>query len=106
MNLNLLIVMFIIILGELKITFSSSPEEENVPVANSPWDCAICKSTAKNPRVLKCGHMFCKACIKNWLKSRQEGSPPSVPSNKKCPMCRLEIIVRYVTYILLQNLFI
>ena len=40
--------------------------------------CCICEEIFKNPiRIKECGHIFCKLCLKKWVKY-----------NKNCPLCR------------------
>lgn len=38
--------------------------------------CAVCHSMVIEPRVVGCGHMFCKSCLDQWM-----------CLNKTCPMC-------------------
>lgn len=38
--------------------------------------CAVCHSMVIEPRVVGCGHMFCKSCLEQWT-----------ALNKTCPMC-------------------
>lgn len=38
--------------------------------------CAVCHSMVIEPRVVGCGHMFCKSCLDRWMSL-----------NKTCPMC-------------------
>ncbi len=47
---------------------------------HSAGDCHICLDEIKTPRKLLCKHVFCDACISQWL-----------GKNKKCPVCRLDL---------------
>ena len=46
----------------------------------SRLSCCICFEEASSPTVTSCGHLFCRAHIKEWLK--QEHS---------CPVCRRQV---------------
>lgn len=50
--------------------------------------CAICLDNLTNPLILNCSHSYCASCIMMWIKS-----------NKKCPECRIEIIVSDITLV-------
>ena len=51
--------------------------------------CPICLSTPVAPRMAKCGHIFCLACLIRFIHSTDEINP--VPEKKarwkKCPIC-------------------
>ena len=40
--------------------------------------CSICQEVFSYPIALQCGHVFCDACIRSWLR----------PPNNTCPECR------------------
>jgi hypothetical protein len=48
---------------------------------NEISNCAICLENKKLNIKLKCGHVFCKPCIKKWLTQK----------SNTCPTCRLNI---------------
>ncbi|XP_053171555.1 nuclear factor 7, ovary-like [Scomber japonicus] len=41
--------------------------------------CPVCHDIFKDPVVLACSHSFCKVCLKNWWREKQES---------ECPTCR------------------
>ena len=47
--------------------------------------CPICAEIFSYPIALQCGHVFCEACIRLWLK----------PPQKTCPECRQNVDLRY-----------
>lgn len=46
----------------------------------SGFECNICLSTAENPAVTLCGHLFCWNCIRLWSRNKQGGH--------RCPVCK------------------
>lgn len=56
-------------------------EFKNLPSCAEITNCAICMENKKMNIKLKCGHIFCKTCIKKWLTEK----------SNTCPNCRLEI---------------
>ncbi|XP_071078599.1 E3 ubiquitin-protein ligase TRIM56-like [Haliotis cracherodii] len=47
--------------------------------------CSICREEYKDPCTLTCGHTFCKGCLGEFLKTRQDAiRDKSIP----CPYCR------------------
>jgi hypothetical protein len=50
-----------------------------VPVQNTTDVCPVCCEDFDSPVQLTCQHIFCKACISQWLEQ---------PANCTCPMCR------------------
>jgi hypothetical protein len=48
---------------------------------NELSNCAICMENKKLNIKLKCGHIFCKKCIKTWLTEKAN----------TCPTCRINI---------------
>jgi hypothetical protein len=62
------------------------PEEEEVDTTSSLFDvseledsieCGICREMLLKPHTTQCAHVFCKACIFEWMKEK-----------KTCPSCR------------------
>ncbi|KAI6660941.1 hypothetical protein LOD99_13665 [Oopsacas minuta] len=51
-------------------------EESN----RSPFECNICFDTAHDAVVSKCGHLYCWACIYQWINQK--------PLNPTCPVCK------------------
>ena len=43
-------------------------------------ECPICCNECLLSRKTKCGHLFCDACLTEWLKT-----------SKKCPSCMVEL---------------
>ncbi|XP_033482031.2 nuclear factor 7, brain-like [Epinephelus lanceolatus] len=43
--------------------------------------CPVCKDVFRDPVVLSCGHSFCKDCLQNWWRQKQE---------RECPVCKTE----------------
>ena len=42
-------------------------------------ECPICLSNANSPVVIRCGHIFCKGCIINWINNK---------GKSECPVCK------------------
>ena len=47
--------------------------------------CTLCLEELKDPSVTTCGHVFCWACIGEWLLERPE-----------CPLCRSQVLKQHV----------
>lgn len=43
--------------------------------------CPVCMGDPQDPLCLPCGHVFCLACIKNWLN----------PGQMYCPLCMQQV---------------
>ena len=56
-------------------------EFKNLESCAEITNCAICLENKKLNIKLKCGHIFCKGCIKKWL----------IEKSNTCPNCRIEI---------------
>mgnify|MGYP001297564381 CR=1 FL=1 len=56
-------------------------EFKNLETCSNITNCAICLENKKLNIKLKCGHVFCKNCIKKWLTEK----------SNTCPNCRTEI---------------
>ena len=41
--------------------------------------CPVCCDIFKHPVILSCSHSFCKVCLQQWWKVKQ---------NRECPICR------------------
>ena len=76
-----------IIIGELNFlekqnkNIVSEESFKKLESCNEISNCAICFENKKLNIKLKCGHIFCKPCIKKWLTQR----------SNTCPTCRLNI---------------
>ena len=46
--------------------------------------CPICQDVFNYPYALQCGHVFCHACISEWLRHQ-----------RNCPECRMNVDMRY-----------
>ncbi|RYC65362.1 hypothetical protein CHU98_g791 [Xylaria longipes] len=47
--------------------------------------CTLCLEELKDPAATQCGHVFCWACIGDWVREKPE-----------CPLCRREAMVQHV----------
>ncbi|XP_046360253.1 E3 ubiquitin-protein ligase RNF185-like [Haliotis rufescens] len=59
---------------------SSDQNEDN---DGSVYECNICLDTAHDPVVSMCGHLFCWACLHQWIETR--------PNRQTCPVCKAGI---------------
>lgn len=59
----------------VKVESRSATERLRVAIEEELM-CAVCHSMVIEPRVVGCGHMFCKSCLDQWMSL-----------NKTCPMC-------------------
>eukprot|EP00002_Diphylleia_rotans_P005964 TRINITY_DN151_c1_g2_i2.p1 TRINITY_DN151_c1_g2~~TRINITY_DN151_c1_g2_i2.p1 ORF type:complete len:178 (-),score=47.24 TRINITY_DN151_c1_g2_i2:729-1262(-) len=50
--------------------------------------CPLCFELYDDPRILTCGHSFCRQCIDSW----QRRSNPNVQDRVSCPICRGETL--------------
>jgi len=53
---------------------------------NDKFNCVICFEKMTPPAAIPCGHVFCEACVKNWVKAHQ-----------KCPTCRKKVKAKDIT---------
>ncbi|KAI1381685.1 Pex12 amino terminal region-domain-containing protein [Hypoxylon crocopeplum] len=47
--------------------------------------CTLCLEELKDPAATQCGHVFCWACIGDWVREKPE-----------CPLCRREALVQHI----------
>ncbi|KAK4234840.1 Pex12 amino terminal region-domain-containing protein [Achaetomium macrosporum] len=47
--------------------------------------CTLCLEELKDPAATQCGHVFCWACIGDWVREKPE-----------CPLCRRETMVQHI----------
>ncbi|WFD43798.1 Delta(24(24(1)))-sterol reductase [Malassezia psittaci] len=70
----------------------------DLPGANSEWNCPICLSAPSAPRMTRCGHVFCYACILHYLIVAEDGARArnvmSHKHSKRCPICWDEVHAR------------
>ena len=46
-------------------------------------ECSVCHELFTEPKLLPCGHLLCRHCLVDWMKTQQEAL---------CPLCRCAII--------------
>lgn len=47
--------------------------------------CTLCLEELKDPGVVSCGHVFCWACIGDWVREKPE-----------CPLCRRAVLAQHI----------
>jgi len=47
--------------------------------------CTLCLEDMKDPAATQCGHVFCWACIGDWVREKPE-----------CPLCRREAMIQHI----------
>lgn len=47
--------------------------------------CTLCLEGMRDPAATQCGHVFCWACIGDWVREKPE-----------CPLCRRQILVQHI----------
>ena len=55
----------------------------SVSVEPDERECRICHELFTEPKLLPCGHILCRHCLVDWMKTQQEAL---------CPLCRCAII--------------
>ncbi|CAD5234677.1 unnamed protein product [Bursaphelenchus xylophilus] len=60
------------------------PQLSPIPEENDDYDivCSICLDTYEEPKLLGCGHSFCKKCLASL-------PPEGIENGIKCPVCRI-----------------
>ncbi|KAL3235244.1 hypothetical protein RNJ44_00003 [Nakaseomyces bracarensis] len=53
--------------------------EESIQQNKHGIECTICLQEIKDGAMISCGHIFCKHCIRSWLKNK-----------KCCPLCKVD----------------
>lgn len=61
------------------VPFGRASTQAEITEAGSP-DCSICQDPLTGPITLPCSHMYCEACISEWLEREQT-----------CPICRATV---------------
>ena len=59
------------------------PKSPTPPPKEPTFNCPICMGPLVEPSSTKCGHIFCKACIK-----------AAIATQAKCPTCRKRVTVK------------
>ena len=77
-----------------KMKMALSKEPKSFRVKANLFDCPVCCCKINAPKVLKCGHSFCKNCLADILKSKLlKDDVLQAPENQMhiaCPNCREE----------------
>ena len=55
----------------------------SVSVEPDERECSVCRELFTEPKLLPCGHLLCRHCLVDWMKTQQEAH---------CPLCRCAII--------------
>ncbi|WOK94954.1 hypothetical protein Cni_G03659 [Canna indica] len=63
--------------------------KKNEDNAAANFECNICYELAKDPVVTPCGHLFCWACLYQWLHAHSV--------NSECPVCKGQVLEVNVT---------
>lgn len=54
-------------------------------------NCAICLCDFKEPKTIKCGHVFCGPCITGWMQTELKNSKESKCELRHlCPLCKCQ----------------
>jgi len=64
------------------------PELVTETDAVSEFLCAICVALPESPMVTSCSHVFCAACIDEWMNG---AGRQGVTTNNTCPTCKAEL---------------
>ncbi|KAI1265975.1 Pex12 amino terminal region-domain-containing protein [Xylariaceae sp. FL1019] len=62
-------------------------DEEKMKWIKGPQQrkCTLCLEALKDPAATQCGHVFCWACIGDWIREKPQ-----------CPLCRRETLVQHI----------
>ncbi|KAH7330845.1 hypothetical protein KP509_20G005100 [Ceratopteris richardii] len=60
-------------------------DDHEYPRTGSSFECHICLEVARDPVLSICGHLFCRSCIKRWLRSRPNAY------QRTCPVCKMNL---------------
>eukprot|EP00927_Polykrikos_kofoidii_P029298 TRINITY_DN25353_c2_g1_i1.p1 TRINITY_DN25353_c2_g1~~TRINITY_DN25353_c2_g1_i1.p1 ORF type:complete len:402 (+),score=71.35 TRINITY_DN25353_c2_g1_i1:123-1328(+) len=60
---------------------SSRRARDDLEEQDEEFECAICQDLWLEPTVTTCGHVFCRACLQQYLVH-------GVPGTRRCPTCR------------------
>mmetsp|Transcript_46412 Transcript_46412/g.92088 ORF Transcript_46412/g.92088 Transcript_46412/m.92088 type:complete len:177 (-) Transcript_46412:226-756(-) len=67
----------------------------------SLFECNICLEMAAEPVVTRCGHMYCWACLHQWLstprRSLVHGGMQADSGVSPCPVCKAAVSIQTVT---------
>ena len=79
------------------------PERECVPSADDDdvlsWDltCSICLDAFNDPVRTPCGHLFCRPCITEYIRSvASAGNPPTCPHDRE-PLAASDLVPEHET---------
>ncbi|KAL6911300.1 hypothetical protein ACP4OV_000105 [Aristida adscensionis] len=50
----------------------------------SGFDCSVCLEPAAEPVATRCGHLYCRPCVRRWLRSGRPGAG-------RCPVCKAAV---------------
>ncbi|KAG0198246.1 hypothetical protein BGX28_008311 [Mortierella sp. GBA30] len=70
-------------LSPLSPTFATEDNDASLAgaeVGGSEFSCNICFDTSTGPVLTLCGHLFCWACLHQWLEAQRH--------NPTCPVCK------------------
>ncbi|CAE8722477.1 unnamed protein product, partial [Polarella glacialis] len=69
---------------------------EEAPSPGEPDEvflCTICSDVLCSPRMLACGHSFCRACLQRWLQRKM-----------CCPLCNGEVAIPPMRNVALEHI--
>jgi hypothetical protein len=71
--------------GQAAVNAGKAPKDEDEDEEEPPvsMDCTVCLGGIREATVTKCWHVFCNACIRDWLKKKND-----------CPICRKKVLVK------------
>lgn len=68
---------------------------KNVKPVDPDGMCPICQEKKKKPVIVRCGHIFCRDCLKKYYKKKRKELLEEFNTNllsPKCPICRKSIL--------------